>query len=224
MPIQRLQPLLRLFLAAILYFFPSQAAPANFSSKIANYCQALLSNSKSLFKGAINSMDAKDIIEIFGLSPLPGEGGYFKEVYRAPYRIPEVTINGQVLRDRNASTSIYYMVTPQTFSSLHRLPQDEIFHFYMGEPAEMLIIYPNGHHELVTLGPDPKRGQRSQFVVPGGSWQGTRLAPGKSKFALLGTTVSPGFEFVDMELKSRSDLIQTFPHLTDFIKRYTVEK
>ena len=39
-------------------------------------------------------------------------------------------------------------------------------------------------------------GQHVQLVVPAGVWQGTRLI-GDGKVALLGCTVTPGFDFAD---------------------------
>lgn len=160
-------------------------------------------------------MTADDVIKTLGLVPLPGEGGYFRETYRSTERLPG--------SNRSYSTAIYYMVTPETFSALHRLPHDEIFHFYLGAPVEMLIIHPDGAHEIVTLGADLARGQRPQFTVPAGCWQGTKLAPGENTFALLGTTVAPGFEFPDMEIKSRAELNRMFPDKSELIKRYTHE-
>lgn len=167
-------------------------------------------------------MTADQVIQALDLKPLPGEGGYFSETYRASYTTQNVNVPGGQLANRSASTAIYYMVTPQTFSALHRLPQDEVFHFYMGEPAELFVIFPNGQHQLFVLGDDIAKGQRPQVVVPAGSWQGTRLRQGSSGFALLGTTVAPGFEFADMELGKRDELLSKYPDKRDFVLRYTV--
>lgn len=83
------------------------------------------------------------------------------------------------------------------------------------------MIYPNGRHEIVVLGNDFSKGHRPQFVVPSNTWQGTRLAKASAGYSLLGTTVSSGFEFVDMELADRNQLISAYPDKRDFILRYT---
>jgi predicted cupin superfamily sugar epimerase len=82
-------------------------------------------------------------------------------------------------------------LTPDTFSALHRLASDEVFHFYLGDPVEMLQVWPDGSHRVVLIGTDLAAGERPQVVVPRGIWQGARLRPG-GRFALLGTTVAPG--------------------------------
>ena len=81
---------------------------------------------------------------------------------------------------------------------MHRLQTDEIFHFYLGDPVEMLQLGPDDSGKVLILGTNLLRGMRPQVIVPAGVWQGSRLLPG-GRFALLGTTVSPGFERADYE-------------------------
>jgi len=95
-------------------------------------------------------------------------------------------------------TAIYYLLRPESYSHLHRLPTDEIYHFYLGDPVELYLFYPDGKSETVVLGGDLAAGQRPQAVAPGGSWQGSRLQPG-GRYALLGTTMAPGFTPTDYE-------------------------
>ncbi len=134
-------------------------------------------------------LSARDIIGLLGLAPLEREGGYFVETYRGP-RLSGTT--------RAASTAIYYLLTPEGFSALHRLPSDEIYHFYFGDPVELLQLRPDGTGTLCRLGPGLASGERPQWLVPAGVWQGSRLAAGgRAGFALLGTTVAPGFQFED---------------------------
>src|SRR5262249_43063234 len=100
----------------------------------------------------------------------------------------------------------------------HRLPTDEIFHFYLGSPVEMLQLYEDGRGRVVTLGSNLLAGQSPQLVVPAGVWQGSCLAPGGA-FALLGTTMAPGFDFADFEPGDRSLLNAQYPEFADFIRR-----
>ncbi|HTY09169.1 MAG TPA: cupin domain-containing protein, partial [Candidatus Edwardsbacteria bacterium] len=120
---------------------------------------------------------------MLNLKPLELEGGYFSETYRSRTRIP-ADRRGQ----RPCSTAIYYLLTPDTFSALHRLRSDEVFHFYAGDPVEMLLLRPGGQSEVLVLGNDLARRRRPQVIVPRGVWQGARLARG-GQWALLGTTV-----------------------------------
>jgi len=117
-------------------------------------------------------------------------------------------------------TAIYYLLTPETFSAIHRLQSDEIFHFYLGDPVEMLQLGPEGKTEIATLGPDLARGMKLQHVVAGGTWQGSRLLEG-GRYALLGTTVVPGFDYQDFELGARSALQDQYPRFSSLIGRLT---
>jgi predicted cupin superfamily sugar epimerase len=117
-------------------------------------------------------------------------------------------------------TAIYYLLTPYTFSAMHRVPGDEIFHFYQGDAVEMLQLPPDGEGKVVVLGNDLLAGMRPQVVVPGGVWQGSRLVAG-GRFALLGTTMSPGFDYSDYEAGRRADLAGRFPQFAQFIEQLT---
>lgn len=154
-------------------------------------------------------MTAAEIIACLGLRPLPIEGGYYRETYRAGECLAASALPSRYPGARALSTGIYYLLTPDTFSALHRLRSDEIYHFYLGDPVELLMLLPDGRGELRRLGTDLRAGERPQLVVPAGAWQGSRLAPG-GRVALLGTTVAPGFELADFEAGSRSQLLAAY--------------
>ncbi|HLN26582.1 MAG TPA: cupin domain-containing protein [Gemmataceae bacterium] len=163
-------------------------------------------------------LTAQQLIAMLDLRPLPLEGGYYRETYRAPDRLPASALAAHYHTDKSACTAIYYLLTPETFSALHRLPTDEIFHFYLGDPVHMLQLPPDGEGRVVMLGSDLNAGQHPQLVVPRGTWQGSRLAPGGS-FALLGTTVAPGFDFADFEPADKNYLIARYPAFASQIDR-----
>src|SRR5687768_14866226 len=136
---------------------------------------------------------ARDIITRFNLRPLPVEGGYFAESYRSSATIPESALPSGYSGPRYFGTAIYYLLTPETFSAMHRLPGDEVFHFYLGDPVEMLQLRSDGTGERIIIGNDIAAGMRVQVPVPANVWQGSRLCDG-GKFALMGTTMAPGFD------------------------------
>ena len=154
---------------------------------------------------------AEYVIKILNLQKHPTEGGYFLETYRA-----KETIVDENRGKRSYSTAIYYMLTGDTFSEMHRLGIDEIFHFYLGDAVEMLHLYPNGQGKRVFLGTDLKRGKIPQVLIPAGVWQGARLVPGGT-FALMGTTMAPGFEYPDYQSGSRKELIGLYPEFKELI-------
>lgn len=163
-------------------------------------------------------LQIEDIIRHLGLEP-HREGGFFAEVYRSS----EEMVAGLPRRyagPRAFGTSIYYLLGPEDISTVHRLASDEIFHFYLGDPVEQLLLLPDGSHRVVEIGPDILAGQLLQSVVPREAWQGARLKPG-GRYALLGTTVAPGFDFADFEIADRESLIARWPAAETMIRALT---
>ena len=148
-------------------------------------------------------LTARDIIARLQLVPLTIEGGYFRETYRATLTLVAARCPTNTVGDRNASTAIYYLLTPETFSAIHRVKSDEVFHFYAGDAVEMLQLWPDGDGERVIIDNDLAAGHEPQLVVPAGVWQGCRLIPG-GNWALMGCTVAPGFDYADFELGNRN--------------------
>ena len=165
-------------------------------------------------------MTAAEIIQKLNLRPHPAEGGFFAETYRAAEQIPAAALPVCYGGPRSHNTAIYYLLSPETFSEMHRLAGDEIFHFYLGDPVEMLQLHEDGHSVLLTLGNDLQASQHVQLVVPAGVWQGTRLIEG-GKVALLGCTVTPGFDFADYRSGSFTELSQKWPQESEQIRVLT---
>lgn len=146
-----------------------------------------------------DQLSAADVIAMLDLKPLEDEGGYFRETWQLP--APE--------GDRPLATSILYLITPTSFSSLHRLDHDEMFHVYAGDPCRMVMIDPDHQSHEIMLGNDIGAGMVVQHLVPAGWWQGTRLVRGGA-WALLGTTNSPGFDPEGFQLATQEH-VATFP-------------
>ena len=165
-------------------------------------------------------INAQKIIDIYGLEPLPGEGGYYKETHRSKDTIPADKLPDRYQGHRSYSTSIYYLLTSDTKSLIHRLKSDEIFHFYYGDTVEMLQLYADGKGKIYTLGKNITEGDYLQLIVPNGTWQGMQLK-NSGEYALMGTTVSPGFELQDFELGKREFLITEYPDYKEKIIELT---
>lgn len=157
------------------------------------------------------SLSAQQVIDLLGLTPHPEEGGFYRETWRSEDSIK--TLPASYQGPRAYGTAIYYLLTPQTFSHMHLLDSVEVFHAYAGDAVEQLQLHPDGSARVVTLGTDLAVGQVPQEIVPAGVWQGARLAPG-GQWALLGCTVSPGFDFADYHHGDRADLAHRWPTLT----------
>jgi hypothetical protein len=166
-------------------------------------------------------MTADDVKKILGLQPHPREGGWYVRTYEAAEYVPaEVFSDGRYGGARRTGTAIYYLLEPDTFSEMHRLKSDEVFHFYAGDAVEMLQLMPDGDGRRVVIGNNLAVGERPQVVVGRGVWQGSRLVVG-GKWALLGCTVSPGFEFEDYEAQGRAELCAGWPEFAEMITGLT---
>jgi predicted cupin superfamily sugar epimerase len=156
-------------------------------------------------------MDILEIIKKFDLQPLNREGGYFRRTYTA----------SQIFVHRHLSSAIFYLITPNSFSALHQVKNnDEMFHFYYGDTVEMLLLDSKGAGKIVTLGNDPRQCFNPQYLIPAGTWQGTRLRPG-GRFAFLGVTVTPAFRDEDFILGSREELTKQYPDFKEIIGELT---
>ncbi len=159
-------------------------------------------------------MTADQIKSLLHLEPHPVEGGWFRRTYTSAGSV-------ELPRGMRAQgTAIYYLLETGTFSEMHVLASDEIFHFYLGDPVEMLQLHLDGRSAVFTLGPDLAAGQHVQLVVPAGVWQGTRLVDG-GKVALLGCTVTPGFDFADYVSGSYAELAAKWPAEAERIRKLT---
>ena len=166
-------------------------------------------------------MTADEVKKILGLAPHPREGGYYVRTYESGELLPVGSFADRRYEGpRHTSTAIYYLLEPATFSEMHRLRSDEMFHFYAGDPVEMLQLHGQGSGQVIRIGNRLAFGERPQVVVPRGIWQGSRLAPG-GEWALLGCTVSPGFEFEDYETAEREKLCAGWPAFIQLISALT---
>jgi uncharacterized protein len=165
-------------------------------------------------------MTSDEIKKLLNLAPHPCEGGFFRRTWSSEEVIPQAALPARYSAGRYAGTCIYYLLEPDTFSEMHRLISDEIFHFYYGDPVEMLQLLPGGSGRTVILGNDLAHGQHPQLIAPKNIWQGSRLVPG-GKVALFGCTVSPGFDFADYEPARRDALLREYPRYADLISALT---
>jgi len=184
-------------------------------SEIKNLASSRLTLRKS------QKMTADDVKNLLALKPHPQEGGWYVRTYESPELLPAaVFADGRYDGPRRTSTAIYYLLEPDTFSEMHRLESDEVFHFYAGDAVEMLQLFADGSSRTVVIGNDLLAAERPQVLVERGVWQGSRLVKG-GDWALLGCTVSPGFEFADYAAGNRAELTKRWPQAAEMIRELT---
>ncbi|WP_221030363.1 cupin domain-containing protein [Actomonas aquatica] len=170
---------------------------------------------------------AESIITALGLQPLDQEGGYFRRTAEAGLWVkPAEQIgggDGDGDEARRAYSVIYALFTPEGFSAMHRLSNDEIWCWHAGDPLESLRLHADGSGEWVRLGANFAAGERPQDVVLAGVWQGTRLVPG-GRWALVSCVLAPEFDWGDFELGERAELTAAYPNFGDGVTALTREE
>lgn len=146
------------------------------------------------------------------------EGGYYKEVYRSGEIILGEHLPKRFKSSRNFSTSIYFLLEGKQFSAFHLLQSDELWHFYDGCDVIIYLLTENGKLTKRKIG----RGAdcRFQIAIEKNNWFAAELV-NKKGFALIGCTVSPGFDFEDFNIGRRSELLKQFPKYKNLIEKFT---
>jgi predicted cupin superfamily sugar epimerase len=146
------------------------------------------------------AVDAEDVIARFGLVPLEAEGGFVARFWPGPDE-----------RADAPGSAIWFLVTdgPRGSSRFHRLTIDEIWHRYLGDPAELVLLEPDGASRHVVLGDDLDAGEQLVHVVPAGTWMACRT---QGRWSLLGTTMAPGFTADSFEAADAEQLLRRWPH------------
>ena len=155
----------------------------------------------------MNTLD--EVIDKLHLQPLTSEGGMWAQTYRSSEIIPDGLIGDRV-GDREICGSIYYLLTPQSFSSMHKLTGDELWFHHLGPALQFLIIYPD-HSEIQILGSDIANGEKPQLLIPRGTYFGAKMKE-EGEFTLASTVMSPAYDDSDFESGSY-ELLE--PLLTD---------
>lgn len=153
-----------------------------------------------------DTFTARQVVDLLGLEPLPLEGGYFRRTISVP---PKLSV-------------IFYLLTPEAGSALHRLKSDEVWCFQAGDAFDLLRLNPDGSGDQIKLGCDRDDGQCLQALVPSGTWQGARLAPG-GRWALVTCMCAPEFASEDFELGNAETLSAAYPKFAETVRRFAAK-
>jgi predicted cupin superfamily sugar epimerase len=167
----------------------------------------------------------EDIKNWLKMQPNEEEGGFFAGAYTSAINVPNEILPGfaPVQGGRSLCSAIYYFLESGNRSVMHKVTGDMIYNFYSGDPVQMLLLYPDkspNRYEICTFSNDIAAGVSPMKVIPGGTWLGSRLAPGGT-YSLMGVTMAPGFNPVDYTIGNRQDLIKAYPEVSEMIIDFT---
>jgi predicted cupin superfamily sugar epimerase len=159
------------------------------------------------------------IIELLGLKP-QGTCGFMGETYVSDLQIPAASLPAAYQGGRPAGGVFYFLVTPLAGVRLHRIRSDQMYHHYLGDPLEVLLLRPGTGSEVRVVGPDLAAGMRPQLLIPGGTFHAARIRAGEG-YALLGTSVWARAEPRDVELGDPEQLKAQYPEARSAIAEFT---
>lgn len=162
--------------------------------------------------------DIQRLVKRLSLEPHP-EGGFFRETYRSAENVPGASLAPRFGGDRSLATAIHFLLGPGDFSAFHRIKSDETWHYYTGSSGLVVhMLDPKFGYRKIRLGSQWESGEVFQDTVPAGAWFASEPADADG-YALVGCTVSPGFDFRDFELANVAALSNSFPDQVALIRR-----
>jgi predicted cupin superfamily sugar epimerase len=159
------------------------------------------------------------IVELLGLKP-HGTCGFMGETYVSDLQIPAAALPADYQGGRPLGGVFYFLVTPQAPVRLHRIRSDQMYHHYLGDPLEVLLLRPGGEGEVRVVGADLAAGMRPQLLIPGGTFHAGRVRAGVG-YALLGTSVWARAEPADVEMGDPEQLVAVYPSARAVLAEFT---
>ena len=164
---------------------------------------------------------AEEVKSTLGLKPHP-TCGFVAETYRSPLKVPAGALpEAYVGGVRPYGSALYFLVAPGAQIVMHRIRSDQLYHHYLGDPLEVLMLYPDGTGAVAVVGSDLEAGERPQLFVPGNTFHTSRLAAGGTGYALLASTEWPGVEPPDVEHGNVEELAAAYPNFREEIRAFT---
>ncbi len=148
--------------------------------------------------------------------------GFVRETYVSALKIAPGGLPVPFADGRPAGSALYFMMTPQAPVKLHRIRNDQLYHYYLGDPIEVLMLHVDGTHSFATVGPDLRAGQTVQLFIPGNTFHTARIRDERQWF-LGGSTEWPGVvPAKDVELGNAEELAAKYPTVAAEIRSFPV--
>ena len=155
-----------------------------------------------------DDLAAEEVRRLLGLEP-NATCGFVKLSFESRLPIAPRGLPAPFADGRPLGTALYFMVTPVAPVRLHRIRNDQLYHYYLGDPLEVFLLHASGNSERVMVGPDVREGERVQLLIPGGTFHTARLA-GRRRWFLGGSTEWPGVVPADVEIGDLDALAAKF--------------
>src|SRR5438874_3210437 len=152
---------------------------------------------------------AEEIRTLLKLDPHP-TCGFVRLTFTSKQSIPAGALAAPLADARPLGSALYFMVTPSAPVRLHRIRNDQLYHYYLGDPLEVFLLHADGNAERIIVGPDLRNVQRVQLLIPGNTFHTARLI-GRGRWFLGASTEWPGVVPADVEIGNLEELAGKYP-------------
>lgn len=111
---------------------------------------------------------------------------------------------------RPIGSALYFLVTAAAPVRLHRIRNEQLYHYYLGDPLELIMLHGDGSVERAIVGTDLRRGEKVQLRIPGNTFHTARLV-GPGRWFLGASTEWPGVVPADVEIGDVEAIAARYP-------------
>jgi predicted cupin superfamily sugar epimerase len=156
-----------------------------------------------------DELTADQICALLDLEP-NAACGFVRTTYVSTQSIAAGGLPPPFAEGRPMGSALYFMVTPTAPVRLHRIRNDQLYHYYLGDPLEVLLLRHDGSAARAVVGPDLRSGEQVQLLIPGNTFHTARLR-GTGRWFLGASTEWPGVAPADVELGDVEALAAAYP-------------
>lgn len=165
-----------------------------------------------------NDMSYDEVRKLLNLEP-NATCGYVRVTFVSKQRIAPGGLPAPFADGRPTGSALYFMLTPEEPVKLHRIRNDQFYHYYLGDPLEILMMMTDGTTQHHIVGPDIRAGHQVQLFIPGNTFHTARVT-GARRWFLGGSTEWPGVEPADVELGKMDELAAKYPGAAEQIRTW----
>jgi predicted cupin superfamily sugar epimerase len=145
-----------------------------------------------------DDLTADEICRLLALEP-NATCGFVRLTFVSQQSIAAGGLPAPFADGRPLGSALYFLVTPSAPVRLHRIRNDQLYHYYLGDALEVFLLNADGSSERVVVGPDLRAGERVQLLIPGNTFHTARVL-GRRRWFLGASTEWPGVVPADVEI------------------------
>ena len=181
-------------------------------------CLGIATQGNAMQGNMTQEMTCDEVMTLLDLEP-NATCGNVRITFESKLRIAPGGLPAPFADGRPAGSALYFMLTPDQPVKLHRIRNDQFYHYYLGDPIELLMLMTDGTTQHHVIGPDIRAGHKVQHFIPGNTFHTARVI-GSRRWFLGGSTQWPGVEPADVELGKMEELAARYPAVAQQIRTF----